>query len=220
MLARLISRYLDPADSLGEALFGLFMALTITLGARLLLQSTEIDAREMIVAIVGCNVAWGIIDAVLYLIGSVFNRNRRIDFVRKLRATRNEAEAMAAVREEFGLEDEPHMSDADRQAFHRVVLDILRHAGTERARLRLKDYQAAFVIVLLVSFTAVPGVLPFVFVQDGYLALRLANLIQVGLLFFVGYRWASYTGANPLRTGLLIVALGIALVAIAVALGG
>lgn len=220
MLSKIIDRYLDPTDSLGELLFGLIMALTITLGARLLLQGSEIDAREIVVAVVGCNIAWGIIDAVLYLIGSMFHRNRRIQFVRRLRAAASDAEAMTAIREEFGLDDEPDLPPADREAFHRVVLDALRHANVERAHLRLQDYQAALAIIVLVSFTALPGVLPFLFVQDSFLALRLANVVQICLLFFVGYRWASHTGASPWRTGLLIVALGVGLVAVAVALGG
>jgi hypothetical protein len=220
MLANFIHRYIDPTDSLGETLFGLIMALTITLGARLLSQATEFDPRELVVAMIGCNVAWGVIDAVLYLIGSVFSRNRRVQFVRKLRAATNDVEAMAAIREEFGLEDEPVLSDADREAFHRLVLDIMRHAGTERAHLRLQDYQAALVIALVVSLTAVPGVLPFLFIADGHLALVVANTIQICLLFFVGYRWASHTGSSPWRTGLLILALGIGLVVVAVALGG
>jgi VIT family len=220
ILGNFIHRYLDPVDSLGELLFGLIMALTLTLGVRLLTQRPDIDPQELIGAMIGCNVAWGIIDAVLYLLGSVFSRNQRIHFVRKLRAATSEAEAMAAIRNEFGLEDEPVMLEQDRAAFHRVVLDILRHASTERARLRLQDYQAALVIAVLVSLTAVPGVLPFLFLDDGYLALRIANLIQIILLFFVGFRWAGHTGANPWRTGLAIVFLGVSLVAVAVALGG
>lgn len=220
MLANFVHRYIDPTDSLGETLFGLIMALTITAGARLLSQSTDFDPREMIVAMIGCNVAWGVIDAVLYLIGSVFSRNRRVQFVRRLRATRNDLEAMTEIREEFGLEDEPALSDADREAFHRVVLEIMRHAGTERARLRLGDFQAALVIVLVVSLTAVPGVLPLLFIEDGHRALVLANALQIFLLFFVGYRWARHTGSNPWRGGMMILALGVGLVAVAVALGG
>jgi VIT1/CCC1 family predicted Fe2+/Mn2+ transporter len=71
-----------------------------------------------------------------------------------------------------------------------------------------------------VSLTALPGVLPFLLLDDGYLALRVANLLQIVLLFFVGFRWARYTGANPWRAGILIVMLGVALVTVAVLLGG
>ena len=215
-----IDRYLDPADSLGEILFGLIMALTITLGARMLMQRSEVDARELVAAMVGCNVAWGIIDAVLYLIGSMFSRNRRIRFVQRLRIAKSESEAIAAIREEFNLEDEPVLNEQDRAAFHRVTLDILRHADTRRARLRRQDFEAAGAIVVLVSLTALPGVLPFLVLGDSYVALRLANLLQIVLLFGVGFHWARYTGASPWRMGFLAVGLSVALVTVSVLLGG
>jgi VIT1/CCC1 family predicted Fe2+/Mn2+ transporter len=220
MIARFIHRYLDPVDSLGELLFGLIMALTVTLGARLLTKQSDLDARELVGAMVGCNVAWSIIDAVLYLIGSVFSRNQRIRLVRKLRSAKTDLESMEAIREEFSLEDEPIVSEQDRATFHRVILGILKNADTRRAHLRWQDFQAAAVIVVLVSLTAVPGALPFLVLDDSYLALRLANLLQIALLFFVGFRWAEHTGSNPWLTGLGVVALGVALVAVSVALGG
>jgi hypothetical protein len=218
MLATFVHRYLDPVDSLGEVLFGLIMTLTFTLGAGLLLNPDDI--RSLVVAMIGCNVAWGVIDGALYLIGSLFSRNRRIHFVNKLRRTSGEQEAMAAIREEFGLEDEPTLRPDDPAAFHRVLLDIMRHAGTERARLRAQDFMAAAIIAVIVALTALPGVLPFLVLKDGYLALRIANLIQVCLLFVVGVRWARHTGANPWTTGFALAGLCVALVAVAVALGG
>jgi VIT1/CCC1 family predicted Fe2+/Mn2+ transporter len=194
------------------------MALTFTLGAGILTQREEM--RSLVVAMIGCNVAWGVIDGALYLIGSVFSRNQRIHFVRKLRQTTSEAEAMAAIREEFGLEDEPDMPAEDRAAFHRVIPDIMRHARTERARLRPKDFQAAAIIAALVALTALPGIVPFLVLSDGYLALRSANVIQLCLLFLVGFRWARHTGSNPWGAGLAIAGLCIGLVAVSVALGG
>jgi len=218
MVASFVHRYLDPAESLGEVLFGLIMALTFTLGAGLLTQREEM--RGLVVAMIGCNVAWGVIDGALYLIGSVFSRNQRIQFVRRLRRTTSKAEAMAAIRGEFGLEDEPEMPAEDRAAFHRVILDIMRHAGTERARLRPQDFQAAAIIAVLVMLTALPGVVPFLLFNDAYLALRAANVIQLCLLFLVGFRWARHTGGNPWGTGFAIAGLCIGLVAVSVALGG
>ncbi|HEY6982395.1 VIT1/CCC1 transporter family protein [Reyranella sp.] len=220
MLSDYIHRYLDPADSLGELLFGLIMTLTVTLGAGLLSQHSEIAAGELVAAMIGCNIAWGIIDAVLYLIGSVFSRNQRVHFIRRLRAAASEADAIEAIREEFGLEGEPLIREADHAAFHRVILDMMRRASTERAHLRRQDFQAAVAIVLLVSLSAVPGALPFLVLQDSRLALRLANVIQIGLLFLVGFQWARHSGGSPWRIGVTIVGLGIVLVLVSVLLGG
>jgi VIT1/CCC1 family predicted Fe2+/Mn2+ transporter len=220
MLAGFFHRYLDPSETLLEMLFGLIMALTLTAGARLLPEGQGIDAASLAAALIGCNVAWGIIDAVFYLLGTRFNRNRRVQLVHRLRATASEAEAIDMISEEFGLEGEPSMREEDRAAFHRSVLQMLRHAGIARARFLRDDFVAAVLIALLVSATAIPGVLPLLVLDDGYEALRIANVLQICLLFAIGYRWARHSGANPWRTGLTIALLGVGLVLIAVALGG
>jgi predicted membrane channel-forming protein YqfA (hemolysin III family) len=215
-----LHRYLDPSDTLGELLFGLIMALTLTLGARLLTQASEVHPRELVVALVGCNIAWGVIDSVLYLLGTIFYRNQRRHFVRRLKTAPTDHEALAAIREEYDLDDEPLASDQDRAAFHRTLLEVLKHAKTHRAHLHRQDYLAALLIVVLVSATALPGVVPLLLIEDKAVALRGANLVQVCLLFCIGFVWARHTGANPWRTGLVIVLLGVALVGVAVALGG
>jgi hypothetical protein len=105
-----IHRYLDPGDTLAEVLFGLIMVLTITVGAEILSASDELDTHKLVAAAVGCNIAWGVIDAVLFVLGSMFYRSQRARFFRGLRSARSETEALAAIQEEFGLEDERSLS--------------------------------------------------------------------------------------------------------------
>ena len=62
---------------MGEILFGLIMTLTFTLAAGIVIQEEgRAGAREMLIGILGCNLAWGIIDGVLYVLGQVFERGR------------------------------------------------------------------------------------------------------------------------------------------------
>ena len=68
--------------------------------------------------------------------------------------------------------------------------------------------------------TTLPAVLPFPFVRDPWLALRISNLLLIGCVFVVGFHWAQYVNANPWLAGLALTGLGLALVAIAMALGG
>ena len=220
MLRRLVDRYLDPSESLLEILFGLIMALTMTAGARLVTDPATLNAGELIAALAGCNVAWGFIDAVFYLVGSMFNRNRRLVLVRRLQATRDEGEAIALIQDEFGLQREPRMRDEDRAVFYRSMLEMLRHADTRRASLTAGEFAAAAIIFVLVSLTAVPGLIPLAVMSDLGMALRLANGLQVVLLFYVGYKWSHYSGSNPWCGAAMIGVMGIVLVLISVALGG
>ena len=220
MPARLVDRYLDPSESLLEILFGLIMALTMTAGARLVADPATLNAGELAAALAGCNVAWGFIDAVFYLVGSLFNRNRRLELVRRLKATTDDGKTIALIRGEFGLEDEPPMRDQDKAVFYRSMLEMLRHADRKRVRFMPSEFAAAAIIFVLVSLTAVPGLIPLALMSDVSLALRLANGLQVLLLFYVGYKWSHYSGSNPWRGAAIIGVMGVVLVLVSVVLGG
>ena len=53
-------RILEPVERLSEILFGLIMALTVT-GAVSVATADRLQVRAMVVAALGCNIAWGII---------------------------------------------------------------------------------------------------------------------------------------------------------------
>ncbi len=219
-MLRLLDRYLDPSESLLEILFGLIMALTMTAGARLLSDPDEIRRLDLALGLLGCNVAWGLIDAVFYLLGSQFNRNRRVRFTRRLQGAASDEEAIGLVREEFGLEGEPQASQEDREALHRSLLAFFRDATAERAPFSRDELMAAIIIFVLVTCTALPGLLPLMAVPSTNLALRIANALQVILLLGIGYRWAHFTGISGWRGAMIVGTLGVALVLVAVALGG
>ena len=57
---------LSPVDRISEMLFGLLMALTFT-GAVSVAESGKAEIRTMFLAALGCNLAWGLVDAIMYL---------------------------------------------------------------------------------------------------------------------------------------------------------
>lgn len=216
-----IHRYLDPSETLGEILFGLIMVLTITTGARIVATEEVLNTKHLVIAAVGCNAAWGVIDAVLYVLGSLLSQHRRVRLFRGLKAARSEVEALAAIQEEFALEEEPLAANPeDRARFYRSILAFTARATPTPAHLRRSDIIAALIVFVLVSATALPGVLPFLLLRSPYLALRLSNAVLVVLLFLVGFSWARYTDVNPWRAGLTVLLLGLSMVCVAIALGG
>jgi hypothetical protein len=216
-----IHRYLDPGETLAEVLFGLIMVLTITAGAEIVSASDELDAHKLVAVAVGCNLAWGVIDAVLFVLGSMFYRSQRARFFRGLRSARSEAEALAAIQEEFGLEDEPlAVPPEDRARLYQSILPLSAHAAPARVGLHRRDFVSAFIVFVLVSATALPGVIPFLLLDDSYLALRLSNAVLIVLLFVVGYWWAHYTDARPWRAAVIVLILGVSMVFVAVTLRG
>jgi len=89
-----------------------------------------------------------------------------------------------------------------------------------RARLSRTDWMGGLGVFLLVFLSTLPVVIPFLFVRNAFLALRISNAIAVTLLFVVGYAFGRVTGSRPWVTGIALVILGAALVAMTMALGG
>ena len=71
---RFVHRYLDPGERLGEIVFGLIMVLTFTTTARATLE--EEGPRELLLAALGCNIAWGIIDGGMFIMSAMLDRGR------------------------------------------------------------------------------------------------------------------------------------------------
>ncbi len=212
---------LDPGDALAEVLFGLIMALTWTVGSRLVMQEEGLDVRGLIISTLGCNVAWGIIDAVLRILGTTFFRSRRLHLFRQIRGARDEASALAVIRNEFPTEGTALAVDsADAEALYRSLLALAIRSEPARVSLTRSDLRAAVAVFFLVAATAIPAVIPFFLIDDADRALRVSNLLLIGLLFFTGYAWARFSGGRPLYAGVTMTCLGLIMVGIAVALGG
>jgi VIT1/CCC1 family predicted Fe2+/Mn2+ transporter len=212
---------LDPGDALAEVLFGLIMALTWTVGSRLVMREEGLDIRGLVISTLGCNVAWGIIDAVLRILGTTFFRSRRLHLYRQIRGARDEATALEVIRNEFPTEGTALAVDhADAEALYRSLLALAAKSEPSRVSLTRSDLLAAVAVFFLVAATAIPAVIPFFLIDSPERALRVSNLLLIGLLFFTGYAWARFSGGRPLYAGVTMTCLGLVMVGIAVALGG
>jgi hypothetical protein len=211
---------LDPADSLTEILFGLITVLTFTLGAAAIAERSTTDPRVLVLAAIGCNVAWGLIDAVFYLMATIFVRSRHVRLVRRFRDNPDPARAMAVIAGELDPLLAPVAGDEDRRNLYEAIRARLARSELAPARLNLADVREAAEVCVLVCATAIPAAAPFFIVSDLWLALRLSNLILIGLLFATGWVWARFTGITPWLAGTGFTVMGLALVMIAIALGG
>ena len=219
LFARL-HRNLDQVDTLEELIFGLIMVLTFTLGARLLGPDEPIDGVEILVAAIGCNVAWGIIDGFLFLLVRLFERRRVASLMAFLQRDYTDAAKLAVVRNELDNDLSRVANPQDRERFYASIAAAAAATPAVKIGLTWGDMRAAALVCGLVVATAIPAALPFLFIEDGYLALRASNALLAGLLFVVGYRWGRHFGAPPKLAGALIMSIGIILVLAAIPLGG
>lgn len=217
----LVHRYLDPATSLAEVLFGLIMTLTFTLGAGIVIEDEgQEGVRQLLIAVVGCNVAWGIIDGALYILGQMFARGRIRRLARSVVGAADDRSATNVVAEELdGLFGEV-AQDAERDAVYLRIANHLRSKPMTPNGIKKDDLLGAFTSFWLVVLTSVPAAIPFLLLDDARLALRASNAILLALLFITGWLFARFTLGNPWVVGLGFLVGGGVLVALAIALGG
>lgn len=215
-----IARHLSAGERLGELLFGLIMTLSFTLTAGFVVGEESGAVRELLVATIGCNLAWGIIDGGLLILGRAFDRGRASRVGEAIRGSTGDGPALAAVAGELDEILEP-LANADvRRTLYREVVATVRKTVPKATGVRAGDWPAAFAVFLVVSATSIPAALPFLFIPEPWLALRVSNIVLIGLLFAIGYHWAGYTSINPWRAAFSLTAFGMAMVAAAIALGG
>lgn len=212
-------RHLDPASRLVEIICGLMMVLTFTLGTSAALGHDAAAAREILLAAIGCNVAWGLIDGVMYAMNAIFERGRRARLARAWHQG-GESEARRVLAAEVEPRVAPLLSESERLRLLDLMLTMARNAPRERPRLILDDVLGGLACCWLVFLTALPATLPFLFIHNTVVAMRVSNGITLSLLFVAGYHWGAASNVLPWKAGLAMLALGTLLVAIAIPLGG
>lgn len=214
------ARHLDPGEIFGEILFGLIMVLTFTLGAGIAVTKGPGAIRTLLATAVGCNIAWGIIDGAMYVMGSLLERGRRNRMLLFLKQAPDGASAMAAIGGELDPDLERLTTADERAKLYRGILAMAARVEPEPPRITREDLAGAVASGLLVILTAFPAAIPFMVMEDHHLALRTSNAFLVAMLFLCGFFWARYTGVNRWRAGMLMMLSGLFLVKVAMLLGG
>jgi hypothetical protein len=210
-------RALDPIDRVSEVLFGLIMVLTFT-GSLSVAEAGRDDVRAMLVGALGCNLAWGVIDGILYLMGSMAEKGRGLATFRAVREATDPQQGRRLVAEALPPVVASALGPEDLEAI-RVNLARLPEP-TGHVRLRRDDWRGAAAVFLLVFLSTFPVVIPFIVMRNAVPALRVSNAIAIVMLFATGYAYGRLTGYRPAWVGGAMVVLGGALVGLTIALGG
>ncbi|MDH4557727.1 hypothetical protein E8F11_21560 [Pseudomonas sp. BN417] len=210
-------RILEPVDRITEVIFGLLMAMTF-IGSLSVATAGREEARTMLIAAFGCNLAWGLADAVIYLLRTWTERTRSRTLLARLQGEAGPDEGRALIADALP----PHIAEAagsDGLEMLRLRL-LLKADRTVRPRLDLEDFMGALGTFLLVVLATFPLVIPFLLIDRTALAIRTSNLVALGMLFLAGWLLARYSGGNPWATGAALALVGTVLIFAIIALGG
>jgi hypothetical protein len=210
-------RVLETYDRVSEVLFGLIMVLTFT-GSLSIAEAGRKDIRTMLIGALGCNLAWGIIDGVLYLMGCLAEKSRGLLALRAVRRASDPRKAQRLIAEALPPVIASVLQTADLETMRQRLTGLPEPSGS--ARLSREDWWGALGVFLLVFLSTFPVVLPFLFMKNAMLALRLSNAVAIAMLFVTGFAFGRTTGRLPWVMGIAMVILGSILVGLTMVLGG
>ena len=208
---------LEPSERISEVLFGLIMVLTFT-GSLSVAEAGREDVRTMLIGALGCNLAWGIIDAVFYLMGSLAEKGRDLAIFRAVRTAADPREAQRLIADALPPVIASVVRPPELDAMHQRLQQLPEPPGP--ARLNGSDWRGAAGVFLLVFLSTFPVAVPFIVMQDATAAMRVSNAVAVAMLFVAGAAYGRVVGRSPWVLGAVMVALGAVLVALTIALGG
>ena len=211
------NRVLDPIDRNSEILFGLFMVLSFT-GTLSVATAGQKEVREMLIAALGCNLAWGFVDAVMYVLRNLVTRARQARLWREVIAARGPEPAHGLIAKEFG----PLASALGPSDFERARQWMVAQPAhtAPAATLTRQDLVGGLGVFVLVFATTFPPVLPFLFFSEVRPAMRVSAAIGIAIMFLCGYEWGRYAGLKPWRAAFVMAGLGAGIQAVIIALGG
>ena len=208
---------LSPVDRVSEMLFGLFMALTFV-GAVSVAEPRDAQIHAMFIAALGCNLAWGLVDAVMYIVRAVTDRGRLLTLIRSVRNAPDAATGCLIIQRSLSRVAAGLVSTTEVEAMRGRIVALTGLPA--KPTLNRADLWGALAIFLIVVAATFPVVLPFALISDVGTAKNVARAVAVAMLFVGGLVLGRYAGYGSWKVGLLMAGLGTALVVAINALGG
>lgn len=108
------NRILSPLERFSEIVFGLIMVLSFACAISVA-EAGRDDLRAMLIGAIGCNLAWGIIDAAFYLISCLTEQGRNAIILRNVRRATTPAQAWQIIADGLPLVVAGALSSAEFQ---------------------------------------------------------------------------------------------------------
>ena len=214
---KISKRPLEPMDRISEIWFGLIMVLTFTCSLSVT-GAVRQEVRTMLIGAIGCNVAWGILDGFMYLLGCFVERGRNISALRAVRSSSDSGIARRLIADAIPPVLASVISLVELEEMRKKMHQLPEPPS--RPRLSQEDWLAGGAVFLCVFLSTFPVVIPFLFMHNVRRALRISNCVAVLMLFATGYAFGRYADYRPWRMGLCMAIVGSALVSLTIALGG
>ena len=206
-----LERYLRPEDSLLEVVGGVIVVLAT---ANTLTVTRDRAGEDAIIeAAFAVAIAWGLVDAGLGLLGTVYHRKYLERVVRETAAA-DDAAGPALIAGALSDELLDLAGPAERDVFVGHLTAQARTAPVARAALTRVDLIGAGLTAALMFSATLPLTIPLFLIDNPETGVVAMNAMAFVFLFIIGYLWADYTTIRRARLGLALGSAAIALTAV------
>src|SRR5262245_45651989 len=146
-MQRYSKRVLEPHERISEVLFGLIMVITFT-GSLSVAESDRADVRTMLIGAIGCNLAWGIIDGVMYLMSCLAEKRRALTICHAVRIATDPQKAQQIIADALPSVVASVLQPAELDAMHQRLKQLPE--SPENDQLSVDDWLGAACVFLLV----------------------------------------------------------------------
>ncbi|GAB2923445.1 VIT1/CCC1 transporter family protein [Paraburkholderia jirisanensis] len=208
---------LDTVDRVSELCFGLFMALTFV-GTVSAATAGANAGQKMLYTALGCNLAWGLADALMFLVRTLTNRGRRLMLALAIRSAPDADAGRRVLHDALPSFMRPLVADDNLEP---IRLRIASMAGLpDRPRFVQRDFLGALCIFIIIVLSTFPVALPFIIFRDVPTALLVSRVLTLVMLFGCGLALGRYAGWGPWKAGVAMMVFGVLLTIAIIALGG
>src|SRR5512143_3633615 len=173
------ARVLDPVSRISEIIFGVLMALSFT-GSLNAATAGHQEVRTMMLTALGCNLAWGLVDAVMYLVGTLTGRARNLTLLQRVRNAAAPQDAHASIAEALPGKLGAAIGAPGLEELRKRLLAVPEVPS--RARLGRDDYLGAVGVFLLGVLSTFPVVVPLMVLTELSRAMRVSNAVALVML--------------------------------------
>jgi hypothetical protein len=214
---KLVSRT-GPGLAIQESLYGIIMAMIFVNAAQVGILSFSSNIHLAIV-IFSMNFTWGLIDAVVIILIGSLERNRDLLILKRNREN-NDSDYRAMIKDDLSGTIVDAVRGEDECRIIDRILASEMESEEELARDRTDLFRSGMASFAITVLTAVPVMMPILFIHDLRTALFFASALGATALFFVGFTMSRYMGANKWRMAVMFMIVGWAVTVIATFMGG
>jgi len=208
---------LDIDDRISEILTGIILILSFTCTFSVIKSDTS-SVIDMLTGGILSTVAWGLIDAGMYLFTTLIDKEHNLSIIRYVRKSKDQEKSRNAIIDALPPVITGLMKPEEIERLREKIIKLPEPENIYR--LKSNDYKSALRIFLLVFFATIPISVPFLIIKDLQTALRISNIVAILMMFFCGFALGKYVCRNRIVTGIITSLIGIGLVTITIALGG